>query len=149
MSKQKKPLHAISRLNVSQSQAHALLDHALEIAEKLKFQVSVAVVDWSGDLVAFSRADAASKVSIDVAIGKAKTAAMIQNSSKLFEDFINQEQQSSMLSIDSIMPLQGGLPIYQDGQVIGAIGVSGCPGGQYDEQVAEQALEALALDLAD
>lgn len=139
------PMQAISRLNVSQLQAQALLKEALSIAEQKNFHISVAIVDWSGDLVTFARSDFASKVSIDVAVGKARTAALIQSSSKLFEDFINNKQQISMLSIQSIVPLQGGLPIYQDGQIIGAIGVSGAPGGELDELIALATLRSLNL----
>jgi glc operon protein GlcG len=138
-------MQAVNRSNVSQYQARSLMKEALSIAEQKNLHISVAVVDWSGDLVAFSRSDSATKITIDVAIGKAKTSALIQESSKLFESFINNKQQISMSSIPNIIPLQGGLPINQNGQFIGAIGVSGAPGGELDELIAHTTLEKLNL----
>lgn len=139
-------LEPVNQPNVSLAQAEALINAAKQEAAALKCNAAIAVVDWSGDLIAFARNDLAGKVSISVAQGKARTSALIQNPSKHFEEFINKNGQNSMLSIDTLMPLQGGVPVYYQGKFTGAIGVSGCPGGHLDEQVAINALTQLGLD---
>jgi glc operon protein GlcG len=79
--------------------------------------------------------------SIDVSIGKAKTAAGFKRPTKALEDMISGGR-TAFLAVDGVLPVQGGLPIVVDGDVLGAIGVSGLTSAQ-DEQVAEAALRVL------
>ncbi|MDB0281796.1 hypothetical protein CTY88_10250 [Acinetobacter seifertii] len=68
----------------------------------------------------------------------------MQNSAQVFEKFIDSGK-VSMLSIQRLMPLQGGIPLYIDGQFMGTIGVSCCPGGHLDEQVVLYAVKKFHL----
>lgn len=122
--------------------ARSAIDAAKAEATRHGWCISVAVVDTAGELVAFEKTDGAPGISIAVAQGKARTAALLQAPSKAFEDFIN-DGKPSFLSVPGATPLEGGLPIVVDGSVVGAVGVSGAPGGHYDSQVAQAALAAI------
>lgn len=108
-------------------------------AEKEKLNVAIAIVDNAGHLISFERMDSCAIVTIEVAIGKARSAAYLKAPSKLFEDFVNAGQ-VSMNMVPNILPLQGGIPIVNKGNVIGAVGVSGGEGIQD---------QSLALKIAD
>ncbi|AUP76984.1 hypothetical protein CWS02_22125 [Enterobacter sp. EA-1] len=98
--------------------------------------MSVAVVDLSGELLAFERDDDSAGVTVNTAIAKAKTAALLRDPSSLFETFINQGL--TELCHARITPLQGGVPVMLDGRLIGAVGVSGAS-GEEDNVIATQA----------
>lgn len=107
--------------------AQRLIKSGLELADEQDLQLSLAVVDAAGHLLAFARMDQAALVTIDVAIGKARTAAYLKAPSRLFEEFVNSGQ-PSMITVPNILPLQGGVPILYGQEVIGAVGVSGSSG---------------------
>jgi glc operon protein GlcG len=79
--------------------------------------------------------------SIAVSQGKARTSALFKRPTKALEEMIAGGK-TAFLSIDGIIPIQGGLPVIADGKVIGAVGVSGVMSAQ-DEQVAMAALAVL------
>lgn len=112
-----------------------IIQKGIEIALEKKLNLAIAVTDKSGILINFIRMDSASLVTIDVAIKKAKSAAYLNAPSKLFEDFVN-EGLTSMLSTPNILPLQGGMPIYYENNLIGAIGISGSD-GDTDQLIAD------------
>lgn len=87
------------------------------------WNVAVAVVDPSGDLVAFLRTDHVQRGSIDVAIEKARTSARFKRPTLAFEERL--PTTPSILGLPGVLPVQGGLPLLQDGLVVGAVGVSG------------------------
>lgn len=129
------------RPQITLSAAKKIIAAALNAAKESNLSLSVAVVDAAGDLTAFERSDRASGVTIDVALAKARTAARLQAPSKLFEDFINSGL-NSFLATPGVTPLQGGVPVVVDGQVIGAVGVSGAS-GEEDNAIATLAAAAL------
>ena len=96
--------------------------------------VVIAVVDDAGHLILLHRLDDAQVASVNVGIGKARTAAIYRRPSKEFEDQIRAGRVAAVALADST-PLQGGIPIRLDGKVIGAIGVSGDT-RQVDEAIA-------------
>ena len=104
--------------------ARQILEHAQTQAAARARAVSIAVVDIHGALIAFARDDDASGVTINTAIEKARTAALLRESSKVFESFINGGL-PSFLSTPDVTPLQGGVPVVVDGLIVGAVGVSG------------------------
>ncbi|HEY7860460.1 MAG TPA: heme-binding protein [Gemmatimonadaceae bacterium] len=106
------------------------------------WNVAVAVVDASGGLIVFHRLDNTQPASESIAIGKARTAARFKRPSKLLEDSVASGR-VALLSLEGVIPMQGGLPIIVEQQVIGAIGVSGVTAVQ-DEQVAQIGLAAFA-----
>jgi len=86
--------------------------------------VVIAVVDEGGHLILLHRLDDAQVASVNVSIGKARTAAIYRRPSREFEEQIRAGRVAALALADST-PLQGGIPIRLDGKVIGAIGVSG------------------------
>src|SRR5262245_52341852 len=95
--------------------------------------VVIAVVD-GGRLILLQRLDDGQVASVQVGIGKARTAAIYRRPSKVFEDQIKDGRVAALALADST-PLQGGIPIMFGGKVIGAIGVSGDT-PQVDEDIA-------------
>ncbi|MFG1287828.1 GlcG/HbpS family heme-binding protein [Xanthobacter versatilis] len=109
---------------LSLSAAQKLLAKGLGIAAERNLKLAIAVVDRAGHQLAFARMDGAAIVTVEVAIGKARTAAFLKAPSKLFEDMINSGK-PSMATVPGLLPLEGGMPVLLDGEVIGAVGVSG------------------------
>lgn len=95
----------------------------------------IAVVDDGGNLVALERLDGTFTAGANISVGKAKTAAMFKRPTKFFEDVIKNGR-TSMVALPDFTPLQGGVPITVDGQIIGAVGVSGAASAQQDEELA-------------
>lgn len=111
-------------------------------ARKNGWNVAIAVVDASGGLILFHKLDETQPGSIAVAQAKARTAALFKRPSKALEDAIAAGKQG-FLSVEGIVPIQGGLPVIVEDKVIGAVGVSGVTSPQ-DEQVALAALGGLS-----
>ncbi|ROR23154.1 uncharacterized protein GlcG (DUF336 family) [Comamonas sp. BIGb0124] len=115
-------------------------------AEALKnnWAVSIAIVDDGGHLLWLQRLDGAAPISAQIAPAKAQTAAWGRRESKGYEDVINQGR-TSFLSAPALKGmLEGGVPILKDGQVIGAIGVSGVKSTE-DVQIGKAGIAALGL----
>ena len=110
-------------------------------AKKNKWNMAIAVVDDGGQLIYFERIDETQVGSIDIAIGKARTAAYYKRPTKVLEDAINGGQHA-ILSFPNTLPREGGLPIFADGKFIGAIGASGGKSSE-DAQVAKAGVDAL------
>ena len=113
---------------------------ALE-AKKNKWNMAIAVVDDGGHLVYFERIDETQIGSIDIAIGKARTAAYFKRPTKALEDAINGGQHAVM-TFPNTLPREGGFPILAEGKVVGAIGASGGKSSE-DAQVAKAGVDAL------
>jgi len=97
--------------------------------------VAIAVVNDGGHLILLHRLDDTQVASVEVGIGKARTAAIFRRPSKEFEDQ-TRSGRVAVLALPGATPLQGGVPISVDGKVIGAIGVSGNT-PQEDEDIAK------------
>lgn len=97
--------------------------------------VVIVVVDDGGHLLVLERLDDTQVASVEVGIGKARTAAIFRRPSKVFEDQIR-DGRVAALALPGATPLQGGIPIVFEGKVIGAIGVSGNT-PQEDEDIAK------------
>lgn len=110
-------------------------------AKKNNWPVAIAVVDETGNLIAFQRLDDTQVASIDIAIGKARTAARFKRPSKALEDAVAGGR-NVLLAVNDITPLAGGIPVIVGGRVIGAVGVSGVT-SQQDAQVAQAGVTAL------
>ncbi|MDP3716645.1 MAG: heme-binding protein [Acidobacteriota bacterium] len=121
--------------------AKAILAAAEAEALKNKWTVAIAVVDESGNLIAFHKVDDTQVGSIDIAIGKARTAARMKRPTKALEDAVAGGR-TVMLAIEGLTPLEGGVPVMLGGRVIGAVGVSGVT-SQQDAQVALAGVAAL------
>lgn len=119
--------------------AEYLLESAYQYALAQNFNVSIAVVDETGNLLAMKRMDGASPMTANLCVEKAKCSAISRRPSKLFEDLIKNGQMG-FLTMDSFAGmLEGGEPILYQGQLVGAMGVSGVKSVQ-DAEIAQQAI---------
>jgi len=120
-----------------------VMDTAIAEARKHGWAVAIAVVDDGGHLLQFTRLDGAPPVSAYIAPEKARAAALGRRETKIYEDMINQGR-TAFLSAPLQGMLEGGVPILADGQVVGAVGVSGVKSTE-DAQVARAGIAALGL----
>ena len=104
------------------------------------WNVSIAVVDEAGTLWHMERMDGAGLQSPEVALQKARTAALSKNPTKAFEEMV--KERPGMLLFPGRLPLQGGLPIMHNGECIGGVGVSGVKSHE-DEVIAAAGIKAL------
>jgi glc operon protein GlcG len=102
----------------------------------------IAVVDDGGNLVALERLDGTFTAGANISIGKAKTAVMFKRPTKFFEDIIKNGR-TAMVALPDFTPLQGGVPIAVDGQIVGGVGVSGAASAAQDEELAMAGAAAL------
>ncbi len=105
--------------------------------------VSIAVLDEGGHLIAFDRMDGARWATVEAAQGKARTALMTGRPSRETADRIGAGA-VQMLAIPGVMPMQGGLPVWADGSLVGAIGVGGSLPAE-DEDCARAGVNAVGL----
>lgn len=127
---------------LSRSDVVRVLAAARTEAETHGWAVTIAVADDGGHPLALERLDGCAPVGAYVATDKARTAALGRRESKGYEDMINQGR-TAFLSAPLAGMLEGGVPIVVDGQVVGAVGVSGVKPDQ-DAQVARAGAAALA-----
>src|ERR1043166_768047 len=97
----------------------------------------IAVVDEGGNLMALERLDGTFAAGATISIGKARTAVLFKRPTKAFEDIIKNGRTAMVALPDAYFtPLQGGVPIVIDGQIVGGVGVSGAASAQQDEELA-------------
>jgi glc operon protein GlcG len=110
---------------ISLDRALAVIQAAVAEAKKRNWTMNVSVVDSGGNLVAFQRMDGAMLASIQIAEHKAKAAATFRRETKQFEDGVNLMHLNYLLAFDGIIASRGGIPLIEQGMIIGAIGCSG------------------------
>src|ERR1700727_954691 len=120
---------------ISLDPAQAVIDAAVADAKKRSWKMNVAVVDSGGNLVAFQRMDGAMLASIQIAEHKARAAATFRRPTKIFEDGIQLMHLNYLLAFDGLIASRGGIPLIEQGVIIGAIGCSGGTDSQ-DEVVS-------------
>ena len=113
-------------------------------AVKNNWAVSIAIVDDGGHLLSLQRLDGAAPISAYICQEKARTAALGRRESRIYEEMINAGRQSFLSAPKLRGMLEGGVPIVKDGQVIGAVGVSGVKSNE-DAQIAKAGIAALGL----
>ena len=134
------PLRMRTKRALSLSDARKILDAARREAEQRKWNVSIAVVDEGGFLLALERMDGAPLQSAEIATRKAWTAAMVRLPTKTVEDMA--KERPGLLGMPGQLRVQGGVPIQVEGEWVGAVGVSGVASHE-DEQVAKAGIAAL------
>jgi uncharacterized protein GlcG (DUF336 family) len=140
------PLYADDSLTVKTIGVELAKDIAFEsikACRKQGFQVSAVVVDRNGLVQAALRDDLATRFTLQIAEEKANTAILSGIKSGEFRKS-REDIRPELNHIKGIIIMQGGLPIEVAGSKIGAVGVSGAPGGYLDERCAQQALDALS-----
>ena len=114
--------------------ARAVVEAAQKEARANGWKISVSVVDAGGHPILFERMDGAVPASSRIAFEKARTAAIFRSPTGAMEDRI--PDRLAMLALPGATPVKGGVPLVADGQVVGAVGISGVL-PQQDHQVAE------------
>jgi len=122
--------------------AKAAIAAAVAEAKRTGATGVIAVVDDGGNLMALERIDGTFAAGANISIGKARTAVLFKRPTRVFEEAIAKGR-FAMTAVD-FTPLQGGVPIVIDGQVVGGIGVSGASSAQQDEEFALAGANALA-----
>ena len=116
---------------------------ALAEARKNNWMMAVAVVDPAGNLVYFEKMDGTQTGSVAVSIAKARSAALFKRSTKTFQDTLASGGEGlRVLRLENAVPVEGGLPLLMDGEVVGAIGLSGGTSAQ-DGQCAQAGANVL------
>ena len=115
---------------ISAQRAQSLIQAAAAEATRRGWAMNIAVVDSGANLVAFLRMDGAQLASIPISEHKARAAASFRRPTKVFEDGIQRNDYKYQLSLDGIIASRGGIPLVEDGKLIGAIGCSGGAGSQ-------------------
>lgn len=113
---------------------------AAAVAEAKKLNAPggvIAVVDDGGNLMALERLDGTFAAGANISIGKARTSVLFKRPTKAFEDIIKNGRTAMVALPDAFFtPLQGGVPIIVEGQIVGGVGVSGAASAQQDEELA-------------
>jgi glc operon protein GlcG len=130
---EKMPFSAPYGTPISLEKAEAAVHAATAEATKRGWPLNIAVVDSGGNLVAFSRMDGAQLASIAIAEHKAAAAAKYRRPTRIFEEAV-QKGLVYLTTLDGIIASRGGIPLVENGKLIGAIGCSGGTGSQ-DEVV--------------
>ena len=125
-------------------EVEAMLTTARDIAQRNQWSVSIAVVDDGGHPLGLLRLEGASPVTAYFASEKARTAALGRKESGQYEMLINDGRLAFLSAPVLNGMLEGGVPIYVDGEVVGAVGVSGVKSSD-DVQIARAAIAALNL----
>ena len=126
---------------ITLDEAQAVIQAAVAEAKKRNWKMNVAVADSGGNLAAFQRMDGAMLASIQIAEHKARAGVTFRRPTKVFEDGINVMHLDYLLAFDGVIASRGGIPLIEQGKIIGAIGCSG--GTDSQDEVVSKAGAAL------
>ena len=116
---------------------------AIAEARKNNFTMAIAIVDPNGFLVYFEKMDNTQNGSVNVALEKARSAALFKRPTKAFQDIVAAGGEGiRILALEGAIPVEGGIPIIVAGKIVGAIGASGGTSAQ-DGQVAKAGADAV------
>ncbi|MHC8300326.1 heme-binding protein [Pseudomonas sp. ZS1P83] len=130
-----------SKAVLSQTEVSQILAAARTEAQNNQWAVTIVIVDDGGHPLALERLDGCAPIGAYIATEKARTSALGRRESKGYEEMVNGGRHA-FLSAPLLTSLEGGVPIMVDGQVIGAVGVSGVKAEQ-DAQVAKAGAQCL------
>ncbi len=129
-------------LSISLENAKKAITPALAEATKNNWAMAVAIVDPAGNLVYYEKMDNTQLGSANVAVDKARSAALFKRPTKAFQDALAAGGDGlRILRIQGATPVEGGIPLVSDGKIVGAIGVSGGTSAQ-DGQCAKASADA-------
>ena len=124
------------------AEVQAILAGSEKFANDHQWAVCISVVDDGGHLLGLLRLDGAAPISAQISPAKARTAALGRRESKTYEETINQGRTAFLSAPGLEGMLEGGVPIVVDGEVIGAVGVSGVKSTE-DVEIARAGIAAL------
>lgn len=130
-----------TKLQLTLTELNAILDAAQKEAEANDWNVTIVVADDGGHPLSLRRLDGAAPMTAYIASEKARSAALSRKETRVFEEMINGGR-TAFLSAPLHGFLEGGVPVVVDGQVIGAVGVSGVKADQ-DALVAQAGIDAI------
>lgn len=123
------------------AEADRMAEAARAEAARQAWNIAVAIVDDGGYVLRLDRMDGAGPMSPDIALGKARMAALTRRTSKFWEERV--ETRPGFLNFPFGLPIQGGVPIFHGAHCVGAIGVSGVASAE-DEQLAMTGIAAVS-----
>lgn len=132
--------------NIGLEAANDIAKTSIDACRKAGFNVSAVVVDKHGNVRSVMRDDLAAKYTIEIAQRKANMVIMSGTASGAFRA-ARPDIRQELNNIKGLIVMQGGLPIRAGGVLLGAVGVSGAPGGDKDEACAAAAIKAIAQRL--
>lgn len=135
-------LQTIDKKTLNAAGAQRVIAAATGLARKLGTTGVIAVVDDGGNLLALERMDGAFPAGANISIGKARTAALFKKPTRVFEEIVGKGR-TAMVALNDFTPLVGGVPVLLDGDIVGAVGVSGAASAQQDEELALAGAAAL------
>ena len=127
---------------ISLDRAQAAINAAIAESKKRGWKLNVAVLDSGANLVAFARMDGAQLGSVQIAEHKARAAVKYRRETKAFESGVQEGNLHYLLTLDDVIASRGGIPIVENGQMVGAVGCSGGTGSQ-DEVICKAGVDAL------
>ncbi|HYY62554.1 MAG TPA: heme-binding protein [Burkholderiales bacterium] len=127
---------------ISLDRAQAAINAAVAESKKRGWKLNIAVYDSGANLVAFARMDGAQIGSIQIAEHKARAAVKYRRETKAFESGVQEGNLHYLLTLDDVIASRGGIPIIDNGQMVGAVGCSGGTGSQ-DEVVCKAGADAV------
>ena len=127
---------------IALERATAAINAAVVEAKKHDWKLNVAVVDSGGNLVAFQRMDGAQLASIQISEHKARAAVTFRRETKAWENAIQTNGAHYVMTLDGVIGSRGGIPLVENGRIVGAIGCSGGTGSQ-DEVACKAGVAAL------
>jgi uncharacterized protein GlcG (DUF336 family) len=130
-------------MSINADNAKKVAAAAVAESRKNSFTMAIAIVDTAGNLVYFEKMDNTQTGSVNVAVEKARSAALFKRPTKAFQDGLAQGGVGlRLLALPGAVAVDGGVPIMEGGRIVGAIGVSGGTSEQ-DGQVAQAGVSVL------
>jgi uncharacterized protein GlcG (DUF336 family) len=123
---------------ITLKRAQELVEAGVAEANKRGWAMNVAVVDSGANLVAFGRMDGSQLASITLSEHKARAAVKFRRPTRIFEDGVQVKDLKYIMGLDDVITSRGGIPLVEDGKIIGAVGCSGGAGSQ-DEVICTAA----------
>jgi uncharacterized protein GlcG (DUF336 family) len=136
---------SVASASVSRKVCQRLVEAALDAMSAASFEGAVAVVDPAGAMCAFARTDFARFLTIDLAIGKAWTAASLGHPTHIWNALVADPAHAPMAQLPRVVAVGGGYPLREKGRVVGAVGVSGGTTAQ-DQETALAAIVRAGFD---
>lgn len=125
-------------------EAKQMMQASEQFAQAQRWPVAIVITDASGGILMALKLDNTQHSSMDIAMGKARTAVNFRRPTRMFQEGIKAGGEGlRFLAVPGVTPLEGGFPVIRQGKVVGGIGVSGVLSSQ-DSEVAQAGLAALA-----
>jgi len=134
-------------LEIARTAMAAAVTHARSVKAP---GAAIAIVDDGGSIVLLERLDGTFPAGPDISIGKARTAAAFRKPTRVFEELVNKGRVTmvTLPGVTHFTPLQGGVPLVIDGQVVGGIGVSGASSAAQDDEISQAGADGLGVAAA-